>query len=194
MGSAGGLIGVVATDGEVTTTSVLSAGILASSVVNIAGALVITSLGNNQQFAEGANVAVGFVAAGAANSSATANSTNKASIGNNARITAGTVQVNAVQNDRQFRRRHRRKRRRRCRRCRDAQHQRHSYDGCVDRLRRQHRRHRRQHQRRVRYWCGAYRDGQHPGHRRRPSACCPAPAPTHPTISIRTSTPTSTGQ
>ena len=52
VGSAGGLIGLVATDAEATNTSLVTAGILASSVVNVVGALVITSLGNSRQSAD----------------------------------------------------------------------------------------------------------------------------------------------
>ena len=106
VGSAGGLIGIVATDSEATTTPVVTSGILGSAVITVAGALIITGLSNNAQSSDSENVAVGLVAVGAANATATTakgngNSTT-ASVGNNAKISAGTMQVNAVQNDNNF--------------------------------------------------------------------------------------------
>ena len=110
-GSAGGLIGVVGTNASAETDSSVHASIAAAAMVTVSGAVIVSSIANTNQQASANEVALGLVAAGAAISSATSKSGSKSStlphgnealVGDGASVNAGSLSVNATQNDTNF--------------------------------------------------------------------------------------------
>ena len=118
-GSAGGIVALVGSSATATDNAIVTAGIFnwqdfANGVTNpsdnnasgteitLAGALSLTANSNTWQEALADDVAGALIAGGAAESSANANNVTHATIGRQASITAGSVQIDAGGNDGNF--------------------------------------------------------------------------------------------
>src|SRR6201999_1291500 len=103
VGSVGGIVALVGSESQATNNATVDAGIAASAVINVAGALLLVANANTLQSANASNSSVGLIAGGAAKSTASANNTTtQATVGNNPRITTGTMSISAAGSDNNF--------------------------------------------------------------------------------------------
>ena len=101
-GAVGALIGVTASNANATNHATVTAGVASAAVVVVSGAIAVSALSATKQTADGSNVALGLIAAGAAVATAHATNITKAVIGSGASVTGGSLGVNATGNDDDF--------------------------------------------------------------------------------------------
>ena len=101
-GSAGGLIGVDATDSTARAKGDISSYIADNAVLNVRGAVVVEGNHASRQRAEASSVVGGLVAAGVSFGNATSDTTTNAYTGSNVTINAGSLHITAYGEDDNF--------------------------------------------------------------------------------------------
>ncbi len=102
-GSAGGLlVGIDATYSNVSNASSVTSSVADGTTLDIAGGTTILATNENRQYANSSSASIGLVAAGITTAIASSNSTTRASLGNDVKLTGATLNVTATGHDNNY--------------------------------------------------------------------------------------------